>query len=141
MPLSYTTDHRTRRTVATGAGVVTLADVMLYLVVCVRDQVHEFDQLIDLRRVTALAPDPEEVLHLAIRERRHLPPETVVYTALVADVETEMFAVAQHLSRGFARDGVAVRVFSSVDDAGRWLDRVRPKRKRSRAWSAGGTQE
>jgi hypothetical protein len=133
VPLTFSTDHRKRRTLATGKGIVTLADVVLYLAVCVRDQVYEFDHVIDLRKVTALTPDPEEVLRLAVAERRHLPPETVVFTALVATREHEMFALAEHLASAFGRDGVTVRVFGTKEEASQWLDRLRPARNRSMA--------
>lgn len=131
MPLSFAADHRKRRTMATGTGIVTLADIVLYLVVCIRDQVYDFDQLIDLRQVDALATDPEEILRLAIQERQRLPPESVVYTALVVEIGTETFAVAQQLARGFARDGIAVRVFTHPDEGIRWLDRSRSERRQA----------
>ena len=131
MPLTFTTDHRKRRTLATGKGIVTLADVILYLTVCVRDQVYEFDHVIDLRGVTALAPDPEDVLRLAVGDHRHAPPETVAFTALIAAPNSEMASIARRLSLAFGRDGVVVRVFSGKEQAGRWLDRIRRVRSRS----------
>jgi hypothetical protein len=131
--LTFTSDHRKRRTLAVGKGIVTLGDIILYLTVCVRDQVYDFDQVIDLRGVTSFAPDPEHVLRLVVAEHRRLQPETVSYTALIATPDSEMFTIARRLSRAFARDGVLVRVFSTEEPARQWLDRLRPERNPSTA--------
>ena len=121
MPFTLTVDHVKRRVTGVASGVITVADIALYIAERVRQGVYSYAQLIDMRDATIELPPGESVLARAMEARRESRAGEIPRTAILATEGTASFGFAKQLAvqLGFAR--ATVEVFSSLADAETWL--------------------
>ncbi|HEY5545054.1 MAG TPA: hypothetical protein VIK50_03275 [Gemmatimonadaceae bacterium] len=121
MPFTLTVDHAKRRVTGVAAGVITVADIALYIAERVRQGVYSYAQLIDMRDATIALPPGESLLERAMEARRESRAGEIPRTAILATQGTASFGFARQLAvqLGFAR--ATVEVFSTLADAETWL--------------------
>jgi hypothetical protein len=114
--------------VASGTGVVTIAELTAYIAARVKDGVYDYDQLVDFTDAE-LDVRASDVLYDVKQARVHLGKKAIPLTSIVAKPGTATFGLVRQLATLFNFEGATIQVCTSIEAAHAWMDKERADRR------------
>ena len=121
MPYSLAIDHENRRVTCVGHGVVTFADIALYIAERIKQGAYSYPQLIDARFATVDFPPRESLSATVMEARHHTKAGPVPRTAILAVEGTVNFGFARQVATELGFSNATVEVFTNEFEAECWL--------------------